>query len=219
MSGGDLTLKQAIEFLACLEPKRTRKVSVCISERDLRLETIIAWWPPEVITAAWDLWRMLEEGTVTATEHGRPIPPPRWSPDRLKRLAPREPTALGPFIREIRRSLAHVRIPAAELMEAFSGSAATAPATASTPELVATKPRAARKGKKPKAVKKPLTPLERKVKAALLLEYPGGRRTLPRYDDVIDRLAALPPEKKISFGRSTLVRVLAQMPDKWRKNR
>jgi hypothetical protein len=96
---------------------------VYISERDWRPESLIRYWPPEVATAVWSLWHVLEEGPVIAIEHGRPIPPSRWSADRLMRLAPGEQTALGPFIKEIQRSVAHVRILAAELMKFFSESA------------------------------------------------------------------------------------------------
>jgi hypothetical protein len=112
----ELTLNQAIEFFADRDLERAREAPVYIPERDFRPESFMAWWDPKVTTAVWSLlWRALEEGLVTAREHGRPVPRSRWSADRLSRLAPDEQTALGPFIKEVQRSLAHVRIPSASL--------------------------------------------------------------------------------------------------------
>lgn len=113
----ELTLNQAIEFFAYGDLERARKAPVHVSERDFRLESLTAYWPHEVHTGAWDLWHALEDGHVTAIEHGRPVPRSRWSVDRLRQLVhPDEQIGLGPFIREIQRSVGHIRFRAGELM-------------------------------------------------------------------------------------------------------
>ena len=138
MSGEEeLTLNQAIEFFAYRDLRRARKAPVYVSERDWPPNTLISYWPSEVVAAVRRLWQALEEGPVTASEDGRPVPRSRWSADRLSRLAPDEQIALGPFVKEIQRSVAHVRISVAELVRFFSEPAEPTPATADVPELVA----------------------------------------------------------------------------------
>jgi hypothetical protein len=127
---GELTLNQAIDFSAYRDLQRARKAPVYIPERDFRPESLMAYWHPEVTAGVWSLWRALEDGHVTAIEYGRPVSRSRWSVDRLRQLAPDEPTALGPFIREIQRS-PHVRILAAELIAFAKPAPAT---TADAPE-------------------------------------------------------------------------------------
>jgi hypothetical protein len=129
MSDEDWTLNQAIEFIAYPDPQRAREAPEHISERDWPPSALMLYWPPEVTAAVWGLWHGLEDGVITATERGRPVPPSRWSVDRLKRLAPDEQISLGPFIREIQRSVARVLIPAAQL----SASSAQPPAAPVTP--------------------------------------------------------------------------------------
>jgi hypothetical protein len=119
----ELTLNQAIEFFAYRDLERARKAPVYVSERDFRPKSLMASWDPKVTTGVWSLWHALEEGPVTAIRHDRPVPRSRWSAERLSRLAPDEPTAIGPFIKELQRSVAHIRFRAAELVGLFSASA------------------------------------------------------------------------------------------------
>ena len=115
-----LTVNQAIELIAYGDLDRARKTQeIHISERAWSSRSVLAYMDSKVMDALWTLWRMLEDGTVEAIERDRPVPPSRWSGDRLARLAPGEELALGPFVQELQRVAAHVRIPAGELMAAL----------------------------------------------------------------------------------------------------
>jgi hypothetical protein len=115
-----LTVNQAIELIAYGDLDRARKTQeIHISERAWSSRSVLAYMDSKVMVALWTLWRMLEDGTVEAIERDRPVPPSRWSGDRLARLAPGEELALGPFVQELQRVAAHVRIPAGEFMAAL----------------------------------------------------------------------------------------------------
>ena len=115
-----LTVNQAIELIAYGDLDRARKTQeIYISERAWSSRSVLAYMDSKVMVALWTLWRMLEDGTVEAIERDRPVPPSRWSGDRLARLAPGEELALGPFVQELQRVAAHVRIPAGEFMAAL----------------------------------------------------------------------------------------------------
>jgi hypothetical protein len=86
-----LTVNQAIELIAYGDLDRARKTQeIHISERAWSSRSVLAYMDSKVMDALWTLWRMLEDGTVEAIERDRPVPPSRWSGDRLARLAPGE---------------------------------------------------------------------------------------------------------------------------------
>jgi hypothetical protein len=114
------TLDQAIEFVAYGDVKRARKAPKHIPERDWRSETIIAWWSPVIVAAAQTLRDMLQDGVVVPIERDRPVKTDRWAGERLRQLAPDEPTAFGSFVKAMQRSFGTMRIPAGELMAALS---------------------------------------------------------------------------------------------------
>jgi hypothetical protein len=134
-----LTANQAIELIAYGDRDRARKTQeIHISERAWSSRSVLAYMDPKITDALWTLWHLLEEGTFEAIERGRPVPPSRWSGDRLARLAPDEKLALGPFVQELQRVVAHVRIPADELMAALSEPAPGASSAAPPDALSAT---------------------------------------------------------------------------------
>ena len=67
-----------------------------------------------------DLWDMLQDGVVVPIERDRPVKTDRWAGERLRQLAPDEPTAFGSFVKAMQRSFGTMRIPAGELMAALS---------------------------------------------------------------------------------------------------
>ena len=146
-----LTLNQAIELIAYGDLDRARKAltSAHISEsRAWPSRSVLAYMDPKVMDALWTLWRMLEDGTIEAIEHGRPVLSSRWSGERLARLAPGEELALGPFVQELQRVVTHVRIPAGELMAALSEPAPVAEADAAPPAPALSATESGRRGGK-----------------------------------------------------------------------
>ena len=204
-----LTVNQALEFIAYGDLDRARKTQeIHISERAWSSRSVLAYMDPMIMDALGTLWRWFEDGTVKAIDRGGVVPAFHWGVDRLARLAPGEELALGPFVQELQRVIAHIRIPASELMAALSEPAPVAQPPVAQPP-VAQPPVA-----QPPVALKPLTPRQREVKAALLDVYPDG--SADTYDVMLDRLSI---ERKVTVGRATLVRVLPHMPEGWRKKR
>ena len=164
--------------------------------------------------AVFDVFQTLRQafatGVVRSIKNGRVLSPAYWRVDPTQQVAENFTAATHGFrklIAEIELSTEQMLIPVADLPKVFE----PMPATADAP-----KPKAVRKGKKPKAVEEPLTPQQNKVKEALLRLYPKGRKTLDGYKVVLRRLDN---DENVGTSRATLARVLRKMPDKWRKSR
>jgi hypothetical protein len=209
------SFKRALDYAVHRDPTKAREEKPFFDQPE---------WRPEVHGACALLWRALETGGVPAIEDGiTPILKDRCRKDWEGIVGFLAPDEAGPRKRivTIDRVTYRVHVSVDRLLKALPVSPAVTPETATppagpepAPPPVAAKPRAARKLKKPTPVKKPLPPVQRDVKAALLLLFPGGVGTLGTYDMALDRLAR---EKKVIVSRATLVRVLPAMPPKWRK--
>jgi hypothetical protein len=216
------TVEQAIDFILHRNdgPRRMHEIASVFRPEDRAPDVFAALGtyrtPRQILEqenrarAVFEAFQTLRQefatGVVRSIKNDRVLSPAYWRVDPTQQVAEDFTAATHGFrklIADIELSTEEVCIPVADLVKAFEPT----PATADTP-----KPKAARKGKKPKPAEEPLTPEQRKIKAGLLQLYPKGPDA---YDAMLHGLRAA----KVKVSRTSLVRVLSKMPTEWRKKR